>query len=232
MAFPQVAATNSWFETTNVTSHTINLPSWISAWNLLIVLFVNDWWGADRPTFPMWRDVIFQAQSSVDAALVAYYRVADWSEWASITATTPSWENSSHYSYRITGANTTISLNTTWIAYWTADSWWANATTANPPNLAPARWADDNLWIACCSSENLQTSWTSIPWSYAWWFIRSQAVASTAWAYLWYWYRELNASSEDPWVFNYNISAPRTAATIAIEPWSAVASNWNFFMFM
>lgn len=227
MAFPQVAATNSWFEWTNTTSHTVNLPSWISTWDLLLVLFTNDWSGL--PTFPAWRNLIYEEVRSSVIVWAVYYRVADWTEGATITVTTAGSENSAHYTMRITWYNSTVSVNTTWIAF--SKTSIASSTTLDPPSLSPARWAADNLWIVVAHPGNLWTSGSSVPTNYTanWWYIRSQATASTSWAYVWYWRRELNASSEDPWVFTPNAWAiPWIMATIAIQPWADMSQS-NFF---
>lgn len=222
MAFPIIASTNSWFASTNTTTHTINLPSGISNWDLLIVLFTLD---AGNATTPSWWNLISHTTtSSWDAPSFSYYRVADWTEGSTFTITSTWSENSAHYSYRITGANTTISLNSTWISY---SSTWGQNWQPNPPSLSPARWASDTLWIVIWSTENTPSWWTA-PTSYSWWFISSWTWTSR-W-HLWYGSRSLNASSEDPWNFTTGTQYMWTAGTIAIQPAPLSTNKWNFFL--
>lgn len=217
MTFPVIASTNSWYESGNVESHTINMPSWIQAWDLLVVLFTINWW--DLPDAFSWWNTIYTQDTWYTFCWSAYWKIADGTEWATQTITsTGNSEQSAHYSMRITWFNT-VSLDVTWIAKWNANN--NSNKFPNPPSLSPARWSDDNLWIAVAHGNLLGTSWTSVPSSYSWWFITSQPWSENAWAW-WIWYATRNNATwtEDPWTFSVNTAWTSNwiAWTIAIQP--------------
>ena len=210
MAFPQVAAVNGGGNTTNTTSHTVNLPSGIVSGNLLLVFFASD--GTPTITFPSGWTQLFQTAGGTDVKFGAWYRIADGTEGATITVTTSASECSNHTSYRITGYSGTPEVGT---------SATGNSTTPNPPSLTPSWGAKDTLWFACQGNDG-STATTAYPTNYTNGRNDNNSVsdptASVATAR-----RELNAASEDPGTFTIATARNWVANTVAVKPIAAIA---------
>jgi hypothetical protein len=139
LAFPQVAATNTSAQTSNTTSHTVNLPAGIVAGDLLIVLFSHD--GPQGWSFPggwttptPWQDNAGQFSSAMA------YRIADASEGASITVTTANTERSAHQSFRINSWQGSTPPEF-------APMDFGVTTTPDPESLTPSWGGGSTLWI-------------------------------------------------------------------------------------
>ena len=151
MAFPQVAATATGSDTTNVTSRDFNLPSGISAGNLLLIAWNCDASNAvlaidttstvlttsgwtmlldDAPVTTFEEDVYGRANIA--------YKVAVGGE-TTVTITSSAAEAVSFVAARITGNDDTTAPAIGSIS----------GINANPPALNPAGWdVEDTLWVA------------------------------------------------------------------------------------
>jgi len=215
LAFPFVEGTNTGSQDSQVTSHVINLPTGISAGDLLIVFIsmANELYvSAQFPVgFTKLFDVI-QGQGA-DNGLVAGYRQADGGEGPTITVTTTGSTRSAHTSYRISGAedpgtqepefSTTIGTN----------------SSADSPSLTPTGGAADFLWFSVGGSSHAGT-YTSAPTNYINLIqaanpnnAAGHTIGGSA-------QRDLNVASEDPVAFVHDQSASSewVAATVAIHP--------------
>lgn len=139
MAFPVVQTKNSGNTGATTKNHTINLPTGITAGDLLIVVFSVD--TAPTITWPEgWTQIFFLAYST-NNTLDARFRRADGTEGATILITTLTNVGSSHTSYRITGYNSASNPEAG-----TTTS--GSSANPDPPNLIPSWGAGENLWIA------------------------------------------------------------------------------------
>ncbi len=216
MAFPSVAASNTSSETSETTSHTVNLPASISSGDLLLMLFTcdsgNDDAGITTPTG--WTIVvkIENDPGSIDQSTAVYYRAADGGEGSTISVTTSLSEKSAHQTHRITGHHTDAPEGTI-----LADG--TGSAIPNPPSITPSWGAEDTLFFAAMSkATGSDVSTDSYPSSYT--DVTGTVVdsasgaagASCAWAG-----RELNGSPEDPGTFGIGSSDANIAITIAVR---------------
>jgi hypothetical protein len=102
--FPTVQATNTSVENAQTTSHTVALPSGIQPGELLIVIFGYKSGTDNTVTWPNGWYQFFQSDRVTNVGARAAYRWADGSEGTTITVTTGLSRDSTHISYRITGA--------------------------------------------------------------------------------------------------------------------------------
>ena len=194
--FPAVQDTNTSGESSDVTSHTVNLPANISAGDLLIVFFSCD--GSSTVTWPNgWASIFHQTYSST---LDIGYKISDGTEGPTITVTTGASEQSAHISYRITGNHRSLAPEASTGAT-------GNTTSPDPDSLTPTGGAKDYLWIAVEGNDNT-TSASAYPSNYT--NGQTNAVGDAGGVNIAVARRELNASSEDPAAF-----------TIAREKWIA-----------
>lgn len=209
MAFPSVVTTNTSVENTATLSHTVSLPSGISAGDLLIVVFAV----RDIPdvTWPMgWTEIAeIDDTTNSDQTLAVAYRDADGGEGATITVTTSATKVSAHTSYRISGA-----ADPAVQAPEVSTGAHNLSEDPDPDSLTPTGGAKDYLWIACCGRGDNDVA-TAAPTNYGNLLTAGStgfdAVASAE--------RQLNASSEDPGIFNFPApDANWVAATVAIHP--------------
>ena len=206
---PVVQADNTSVQNAISGSHTVSLPAGIVSGDLLIVIFGIP---LDRViTFPAgWTQTINHLSLSLIRQAI-FFRVADGTEGASITvtvSTSPSAIRSSHNSYRITGhedpATQAPQANG-------ADS---NGTLSDPdpPNLIPDGGAKNYLWLAS-ETVNDNTGINNDPPSYTNRLLARVTGVSTASVR-----RALNASSENPGIFDLPSSEQWVAITLAIHP--------------
>ena len=218
MAFPQVADTNSSTGGSNTTSHTVDLPANIVAGNLLLILMATD--GNPGISFPAGWNEIKELPSATNGSTIAVaWREADGEEGASITVTTGSGEQSTHYSYRITGA---IDPDTQPPEVSTGVSSGSN-TNPNPDELIPTGGAKDYLWFAFegCDGENVASGF---PTNYG--NTQSQTAGTGGGeCSMGVARRELNAISEDPGAFTIPNSQDWAACTVGIHPEAAVGGT-------
>ena len=192
----------------NVTSHVITLPDNIVSGDLLLVFVTIDGFEVFGSWPAGWTKVFSEAAFS-DSVIECYKRTADETEGSTITVTTSASEGSAHQSYRITeGDSLEFSLDLTG----------ANDEFPDSPNLTPTWGAKDTLWLAICFFHPGNRFFTGSPWPSGYatgqqsrWADAEGVGSGTA-------TRQLNATSENPGVFEINTNAPWVSATIAIEP--------------
>lgn len=137
LRFPRVKSTANNRQSTNVTSHSITLPSDAAVGDLLLVFFACD----GNPTIAInttasganWTALATNANSTVVSGGV-YWKIAAGSD--ALTLNTTASEMSSHISYRITGANTVSGNSTN-----------GSSTNSDPPDHAPAGGQREILWF-------------------------------------------------------------------------------------
>lgn len=203
----EIADVNGGTESSNLKTHTVNLPSNISSGDLLIVAFTCD--GNPTITFPAgdWTQIDVASQGG-QVRTDVQYRIADGGEGASISVTTSNFEKSAHQSYRITGDSGNA-----------PEGDHANSTSsfANPPSLTPTWGAKENIWIALCGHDNGTVTDTGVPADYT--SIRAEdRVNSTTGVSTQGAQRLLNATSENPASFPLSASEEWVAFTVAVEP--------------
>lgn len=148
MAFPSIAGTPIVNNDTTGTSHSVGLPTGITAGELLIVIFASD--GAPTVTWPSGWDQaannLIATTLSTDVTMAAKQRVADGTESSPITVTTSVSEWTAWVTMRVTGWHGTTAAE--------AGTATGSSATANPPSLNPANWdVEDTLWIACACND-------------------------------------------------------------------------------
>ena len=139
MTFPTIAATNTSVEADNTTSHTVSLPSGISAGHLLLVFFA-----CDASPIIDWTGTGFTPILNTDYSQISLsvgYKIAVGGE-TTISISTSTGQESSHASYRITGHG----ASTHPPSCGTCQK--ANVSNPNPPEYNPGWGAYDILWIA------------------------------------------------------------------------------------
>jgi len=205
-AFPTVAATNTSGQSSNVTSHTVNLPTGINAGDLLIVFFACD--GDSTVTWPTgngWASIFHQTNS---VTLDVGYKIADGTEGATITVGTGASEQSAHISYRITGHNSAQAPQVSTGATGTSAS-------PNPNSLTPTGGAKDYLWIAVEGNDDGRDTASAYPSNYT--NGQTNPAGTTSGVNVAVARRQLNASSEDPGTFTIP-SEEWVACTVAVHP--------------
>jgi hypothetical protein len=204
-AFPAVQATNTSGHSSNVTSHTVNLPTGINAGDLLIVFFSCD--GNETVTWPTvdgWASIFNQTNANT---LDIGYKIADGTEGSTITVGTGTTEQSAHISYRITGHDSAQAPEASAGAT-------GNSTSPNPDSLAPTGGAKDYLWIAVEGNDQGDAA-SAYPTNYT--NGQTNNIGTNNGANVAVARRALNASSEDPGTFTIP-SEEWIACTVAVHP--------------
>lgn len=200
MAFPVVESRSSGAtSTTNTTTHSITLPSGIQAGELLLVVFSVDGNPTCTPSAGWSRLTPAANGSTVQGCIL--WKVAEGGD--TLTITTSASEQSSHVSFRISGA-----------AFITGAGANGSSTNSNPPSVSINAGADDFLWIATRSGDSTVVA-TVAPSSYS--DLQTQAAAGTGGASTNTAERNLNAASEDPGTFT-SASEQWASFTIAVHP--------------
>ncbi len=190
MAFPSVAtATSGRTTASNTTSHAITLPSGISAGNLLLVAFAVD----ANPTVtvntgvsgPNWTKLGQTSNTGADVTGAIFWKIAAGGD--ALTLTTDSSEQSSHTSYRITGASKV-----------TGAAAQGSSTNSDPPNLSGPYSTQDYLWIVTRAGDSTTVA-TVAPTNFTNFITLAAAgtngASSNSAEY------QLNASSQNPGTF-------------------------------
>ena len=138
MAYPVVQARATGTNGTNSTSHAITLPSGITAGDLLVVVFSVD--GAPTVTGPAGWTKLGQASNGTTVTGAVFWRLAAGAD--TLTLTTSASEQSSHVSFRITGAKVVEGSSAN-----------GSSTNSDPPLLAPTFGSHEYLWIATRSGD-------------------------------------------------------------------------------
>jgi len=223
-SFPVIETTNTSVLDTAGTSHTINLPTGISAGDLLLIFFAtSNYWGKSSGTLtdPSGFTRLGTGGDGGgfdDSGMTVLYKVATGSEGATIGATTSANVASSHTTWRISNYTGTPFIST-------FDS---GSGDPNPPALTPAGGAKDFLWIAVGAWKD-SPGVTAYPTDYN----DNQSTlsssggqkASHALATL-----SLNTTTQDPGVFNISDNR-KVACTVALAGAPAAAFVHKMTMF-
>jgi hypothetical protein len=214
MAFPVIeGSVGSQEDASNVTSHTVSLPSDITAGELLLVFFVCD--GNPTVTWPGAPDWTILGGGTTSGGAVRCeigWKTATGLEGSSITITTSASERSSHAAFRISGANNSLTQRS------------AATDTGTAPNheiLFPSGGQDDYLWFAAIGVDRnrFATDPSGYPTNY------SSAVSQvgggansctcqTA-------TRSFNTDNQDPSNWTINSSEEWIAQVVAVHPSSS-----------
>jgi hypothetical protein len=146
---PTVEATASGIQSSDVTSHSITLPSGIVAGELLLVVFSADEGTDDNIVVSIntgisgnnWSILGQRREDDVLGAVI--WKIAEGGDV--LTLTTNQTQQNTHISYRISGGT---SFNV-----YGASADGGNANSANPPSLSPAPGSAPYLWIATASKD-------------------------------------------------------------------------------
>jgi len=141
MAYPQVATTSTSFDV-ETTSHTITMPSGITAGNLLIIFFTSD--GADNFSSSSAGWTQLYETTSLTLTSSVYYKIAAGSD--TLTITTDNTESSSAIAYRITGSDTLVP---------SYNSVAASSANANPPSCNSIAGSLEYLWLVYVGYEGI-----------------------------------------------------------------------------
>lgn len=197
IAVPVVEGTSVYVGDTLPTSHTVPLPSGVTADELLLVFFRTNNNTVTTLTTGWTRLFQFADGGSTEA----WYQIADGSETSLVIATGSGRLTAN--SYRISGASQ-IEGNI------------ANSLTTQPPSLAPTWGLKESLWITVCSINSRYYTFTA-PANYgdkisgtATW-TTGKCVGSAR--------RVLEASSEQPgaWIIGGGTPSFPHAATVALK---------------
>ncbi len=215
MAFPSVVGTPVESSTpTAGTSHVFNLPTGITAGELLII-FINK--GAGIATFNAlagWTELL---DENIASGIVIEYKLATGSEGASVTFTSSASTRSAGIAYRVSGAEDPAVVAPTLGTVGTGTSISPDAGNCNPGVSKDFLWftmfgdageeADDDTWCNSAPTNygNLlqKACGTS--------GVNLGGIVAVA-------YRTNTASSEDAGTFNQDASLAWRAYTIAIPP--------------
>lgn len=210
MAFPVVEATATTVNETRATSHPVNLPSGITAGDLLLMAFYSR--GSVTITWPSgWTEVDQYAYTAgvknVTGGIA--YRIADGSEGSTVTVTINSSRRIAAVIWRISGADTAVAPEFSRQA--------GDSTNPDSPALTPSWGAVDTLWLSIEGHTNGASSVTSYPANYSG-GVQALSSGSAGRADAAGAYRQLNASSEDPGQFTIANTASWVAYTVSISP--------------
>lgn len=214
MAFPSVQATATTAISSTVTSHVINLPSGITAGNLLIIFFTYATIGQTL-TGPTGWTLLVQAEHTTGTTegAAVYYRIATGGEGTTVTITTSASTRSASVSARITG-------HTTELAPTQSNAIGSNAN-ADPPAHTPSGGAKDYLWLALGANAG-NTNYTAAPTNYTGLVViaatagNQSAATKAGWST-----RQLNAASEDPGAYtggDEGGTSEWVGITVAVHP--------------
>ncbi len=216
-SYPTIAGTNSSFNNSDVTSHTVNLPSSISAGDLLIVLAEFD--GNPTVTWPAGWVSLFSDSSSITDRFQGRYRIANGSEGATINLlTTGNAQQSVHQSFRITGYTGTPEVSAA------AKDTLGTLTTPNSTNLTPSWGSQPTLWISAVGRGNGTSATNGYPSNYTN-GTTTQTLTGLAGGSIDTARRNLTAASEDPGNFTLAFGQVWVAFTIAVQGSGAVVAN-------
>lgn len=218
-ATPTVAATAVTADVTTGTTQVINLPSSISAGDLLLVTFYGS--GLDsvpHTTATGWTQLLDKVIQTNLAHMYVGYRIADGGEGSTVTFTTDVTENAGGCAYRITGWHgTTPPEISTGVES-------AASTAPDPDAVTPSWGAEANLFIAVGGADGTNVDFTVYPTNYDGSQITSPTHTSGGGACALA-TRALTATSDDPGAFTIDTSVIWAAATIAVRPGTTVAGR-------
>jgi hypothetical protein len=217
MAFPTIQATNESSTNTAGTSHTINLPTGITAGDLLIVCLDKGSTAATVNALAGWTELL---DENAGNGLYIAYRLADGTEGSTIGLTTSASTRSAEITFRISGAQDPATQ-----APQIGTTATGTSTTPDPPSVTPTGGAKDYLWIALfgqAGEEADDDAWANTPPTN---YTPSPplqkscgTVGTNLGGLIAAASRQLNASSENPGTFAVDVSNAWRAQTIAIHP--------------
>lgn len=219
MAFPTVVTSTTSSESTDTTSHTVDMPASVASGDLLIAGVAVD--GSNTITWPTGWTLI----KTVDEGEVTHstsYRKSDGTEGASIEVESSTSQGSTHFCYRITG-NEDPGTQAPEVS--------TGATGSNntpDPDVVTVGDARDYMFIATMGSDRSRTI-TTYPTNYADNNITLQGGtgAATIGAAT----RELNtATDENPGTYLLSGSEQWGAMTITVWPSAAVSTIKQAFI--
>jgi hypothetical protein len=161
MAFATFAAVNSGTDTTGATSHSIALPTGISAGDLLLVFVVTDGNPTLSGTLTTEYTPILNTTSGTAVRLAIYAKSASGSEGSTVALTTSASEAACFRSARIAAARWKGGTITAAVEVASATG---SSVNPNPPSLNPTNWdVEDTLWIAGqgCDGNRATTGYSS-----------------------------------------------------------------------
>lgn len=208
--FPEVVSRDTSNETSDTTSHTVDMPATVDPGDLLIILFAND--GAGTVSFGTFTE-IFEKDDGVgnNVQLSVAYKQADGTEdGGTETVTTGDSEKSAHIVYRITGH-----VNPATQAPEISTGGTGNDDNPDPDSLTPTGGSKKYLWLVAYGQDG-QSSIQTPPTNYG--NEVDEDAGITASASVGAAERQLEAVSENPGTFDTVLSLPWVAATIAIHP--------------
>jgi len=203
--FPVVAAINGGNNWEHELTHAINLPTGISAGDLLLVLFASDRY--TQISWPSGWSTLFQTNDAwYGTTFGVGVRIADGTEESTITVTTSSQDAFAYTTYRITNHGGIPDF-----AYIAGEP----SLNPDPSSLTPFYGTKDTLWLAFEDNDG-DVSVTAYPVNYTdgrndrWADFAGMGIGSAR--------RQLNAASENPEVFTLSASKAWVAGVLAIQP--------------
>ena len=214
VSFPVIKSKSTSVQSTATSTHTVVLPTGISAGDLLIVFFTNSDNGAlDNYSVPSgWTTL----HLSTDVRRLVIYKTAGTSEGTSITIQTRDYRDrgvsvqSAHNVYCIQAGTFTGNV------YYDSPSNTGTSANPNPSSNTPTFGAGNTMWIAASYSDGVSnvtsapSNYGSLTQAYSGTVGSNGATMATA-------FRNLNAASEDPGTFTLSSSVGWGANTIAIQ---------------
>lgn len=183
----------------NSTSHSITMPSGITAGDLLVIFFSTDGNSDAAINSGNWVK-LEEGHDASNVTGAVFYKYAEGSDTA--TVTTSGSEQSSHIVLRISGAGVPIAGATN-----------GNSTNSDPPSLDTGV-SKNYLWVATRMGDSTVTA-TGAPSGYS--NLQSQAAAGTGGASVDTAEYASTASTEDPGTFT-SAAEQWVAMTVAIPP--------------
>ncbi len=188
------------------------MPATVAAGDLLLVLFTNI--DDSTVTTPGGWTLLFTESHDGDVRGSAYAKVATGSEGGTtVNFITSTNERAAAQVYRVLASEWYGSI-ASGISVGSATE--ADAVDPNPPSLTPSWSSADTLWIAYSGSEGVSVS--SYPSSYSGGLTTASGGSGTH-AQVASAYRQLNATSENPGIFD-TASVDWVANTIAVRPFA------------
>lgn len=225
MAFPQTAAPTEASTTANPSSINITLPATVNADALLLIAVAAydnstpDLAGSGDNGEPSGWTLLETAHLSANwqrGWLLG--RKADGTEGGtSVTIDFDQGDNAVAHAYHVTDWSGTLGDVET--ARTTGGS--SQSSNPNPPSLSPAAGADDYLWFAFAFGGNDDGAYVSAPTNYTGGVGTVTGAGNNDGAQIMSARRELNASSEDPGTFEWDLNDHWAAITAAIPPGTA-----------
>lgn len=204
-----IATTNTYSNAVAATSHPVDLPSGITAGDLLLVFFSSH--NTASVTTPSgWTALISKINSD---AFYVFAKIADGSEGSTVSVVIPSTRVAAAVSYRITGARNGVTSSE--IAVSSAVD--ASTATPDPPSLTPSWGSSENLWIALTFTIDATFTFSSYPTNYSLGQNNVIVGSGSAGSGLSVAARLFTATSEDPGVFTTVTARNRSTYTLAVR---------------